>query len=172
MQHDYGTFGGLASKNVTLAEFQAAADASAAAVAQMETALAAVDPARVPPTNPAGYAGAARGVALSKGYLRAAFAWRLAGLSVALLGAHPAPAACASARAALADMQASAAAFGAAFPLEGAAWVVSTLDPALYSAPSFLTTTSERTMAAYASGWAASITAACGGEAGGRAGGA
>ena len=63
-------------------------------------------------------------------------------------------------------------AFGAAFPLEGAAWVVSTLDPALYSAPSFLTTTSERTMAAYASGWAASITAACGSEAGGRAGGA
>jgi hypothetical protein len=164
MQHDHGTFASLASKNVTLAEFEVAATASAAAIAQMEMALAAIDPAQVPPTNPAGYAGAVRAVALTKSYLAALFAWRSAGLAVALLGARPAPAACAAARDALDAMVASTAAFGATFPLEGAAWVVSALDPALFSAPSFLTTTTERTMNGYTPLWNSSITTACSGN--------
>jgi len=161
MQHDMGTFGALARKNVSLAQFAAAAAASAAAVAQMEAALAAVDPGAVPGSNPLGYAGAARAVAVSKGYLAALFAWRSAGLAVALLGAAPDAAACAEARGLVAAMAAAVAQFGAAFPLESASWVVAALDPALESAPSFLTTTSERTMAGYEPVWAAAVAAVC-----------
>ena len=51
--------------------------------------------------------------------------------------------------------------FGAAFPTESASWVVASLDPALESAPSFLTTTSERTMAGYGAVWTAAVAAVC-----------
>ena len=161
MQHDKGTFDGLARKNVTLAQFQDAADASTAALSQMEAALAAVDPGAVPASNPRGYAGAARAVAVSKGYLAALFAWRSAGLSVALLGAAPSAGACAEARGLVAAMADAVARFGAAFPTESASWVVASLDPALESAPSFLTTTSERTMAGYGAVWTAAVAAVC-----------
>ena len=91
----------------------------------------------------------------------ALFAWRSAGLAVALLGAAPDAAACAEARGLVAAMAAAVAQFGAAFPLESAAWVVAALDPALESAPSFLTTTSERTMAGYEPVWTAAVAAVC-----------
>jgi hypothetical protein len=167
MQHDNGAFKKLVAKGNASAladEFQAAADASAAAVERMEAALAAVDPGSVPGSNPAGYAGAARAVALSKAYLAALFAWRSAGLAVAALAAQPPPAgaaACDAAGAAAAASGAAAAAFDAAFPIESAAWEVGSLDAALYSAPGFLTSTRERTMAAYGPAWAADIAAAC-----------
>jgi len=118
----------------------------------------------VPGSNPAGYAGAARAVALSKAYLAALFAWRSAGLAVAALAAQPPPAgaaACDAARAAAAASGAAAAAFDAAFPIESAAWEVGSLDVALFSAPGFLTSTRARTMAAYGPAWAADIAAAC-----------
>ena len=76
---DSASFGPLAAKGITLAQMDAAANASAAAVGAMVTALAAVDPSVVPSTNPAGYAGAVRAVGVTKGYLEAYFSWRAAG---------------------------------------------------------------------------------------------
>jgi hypothetical protein len=167
MQHDPvpSKFAALAKAGWTVAEFEAAANASAAAVAQMEAALAQIDPAAVPPTNPAGYAGAARAVSVTKLYLSAYFAWRSAGLAVAILGLQKSPpqANCTAARGRVAASSAAASAFGAAFPVEGSTWVVSSLDPALYSAPSFLTNTAERFMLAYESRWTGEIDAACAG---------
>lgn len=160
MQHDSGgAFSGLA-KRFTGAQFRAAAAASAAAVADMAAALAAVDPAAVPASNPRGFEGAARAVGVTQGYLAAAFAWRTAGLLVAQLGAAPVAAACAEARGALADLAAAAAAFGAAFPAEAAAWVVASVDPALFSYPPFLSSL-ERTMAGFVPLWTAMVEATC-----------
>jgi hypothetical protein len=166
MQHDVGTFAKLAHANATIDSFTAPAAASDAAIAAMEAALAAVQPQRIPASNPSGWAGATRAVGVSKGYLAALFAWRATGLRVALLGVAvqrgtpPTPAACAAARSALADMAAKVQAFDAAFPLESASWVVGRLDPALESYPPFLQS-SERTMAAFAPVWSAQVEAAC-----------
>jgi hypothetical protein len=164
MQHDVGTFGKLAAANVSLASFTAPAAASAVAVASMEAALAALRPGSIPASNPFGLQGATRAVAVSKGYLQALFAWRTAGLTVALLQQQHRPprppAACAAARAAVLDMAARVSDFDAAFPLESASWVVGRLDPGLYSFPPFLEST-ERTMAAFAPLWSAQVEAAC-----------
>lgn len=170
MQHDPipSEFAKLAAGGLTLAEVTAPANASAAAVVLMQEALAAIDPAAVPATNPSGYAGAVRAVGLTAAYLRAYFGWRSAGTAVALLdtpGAAPSPADCATASALVAEAMAAAYAFGDAYPIESATWVVSTLDPALYSAPPFLANTLERTMVGYASPWTGNITRACGGGA-------
>ncbi len=164
MQRDVGTFGKLAAANTSLASFAAPAAASAQAVASMEAALAALRPGSIPASNPNGLAGAARAVAVTKGYLQALFAWRTAGLTVALLQQQyrppRPPAACAAARAALQALSTATAAFDASFPLESASWVVGRLDPGLYSFPPFLEST-ERTMAAFEPLWAAAVQAAC-----------
>jgi hypothetical protein len=161
MQHDVGTFSGLAAK-YSVAEFDAAAAASAAAVAQMEAALARIDPARVPPAYPAAAAGAATAVSLTRRYLAAHFAWRSAGLVVAQLSAAhtPPPADCAAARARVAALAAAAADFGAAHPIAAATWVVDALDEALWSHPPFLTST-QRTMAGFVKPWSSQIDALC-----------
>ena len=129
----------------------------------MASALARIDPAEVPSTNPAGYAGAARGVGLSAAYLRAYFSWRAAGLAFAQLPAQPGTnaTACAEARAGLGNVTADVAAFGAAYPIEGAQWAVSGLSQELWSAPSFLTNTFERDMAGWEGRWAAQLATAC-----------
>ena len=59
-------------------------------------------------------------------------------------------------------MVASIADFDEAYPLESAAWVVGRLDPALYSAPSFLTNTFNRTMSGYEHSWGTQVTTKCG----------
>jgi hypothetical protein len=164
LQHDVGAFARLAASGATLAAFEAAAAASAAAVGDMQAALAAISPASIPASNPQGWAGAARAVGVSGGYLQALFAWRSTGLRVALLGPHPTATACGAALAAIADMAAKVGAFDAAFPIESASWVVGRLDPALQSYPPFLQS-SERTMAAFAPRWRAQVAAVCpGGE--------
>jgi hypothetical protein len=160
MEHDVGEFAKLAAQGVTLDDFAAGANASAAAVAEMEAALAALRPASIPAGNPHALAGAIRAVGVTKGYLAALFAWRATGLRVALLGAKPSPAACAAADAAIKDMSARVAEFDAAYPIESATWVVGRLDPALYSYPPFLQS-SERTMAGFAPRWAAQMGAVC-----------
>jgi len=160
MQHDAGGAFGALAKKFTAAEFRAASDASAAAVADMEAALRGIDPAAVPASSPGALAGAARAVGVTRGYLAAAFAWRTAGLLVAALGGAPGAAACADARAALQQLSGAAAAFGAAFPEEAAAWVVAAVDPALLSWPPFLDS-AERTMAGFVPLWAAAVDGAC-----------
>jgi len=160
MQHDVGTFGKLAP-TTSLDDFDAAARASADAVADMEAALGAIDAAAVPAAHPRAYAGAVRAVGVARGYLAAAFAWRAAGLATAQLGRAPAPAACARARAYVAALNASARAFDAAFPRESAAWEVGALDAALYSHPPFLTST-YRTQLEFVEPWAAQARAVCG----------
>jgi hypothetical protein len=157
MQHDTGQFGGLAAR-FTVADFDAPAAASDAAVARMAAALARVAPAAVP--TPGALAGAARAVDVSRRYLAAAFAWRAAGLVVAQLGRAPLAGACADARARVATLDQRASAFGAAYPRESAAWVVADLDPALYSHPPFLDS-SQRTMRGFVAQWNAQIDAVC-----------
>jgi len=159
MQHDVGTFSGLAHKfNVT--DFDLPAATSAAAVAGMEAALARIDPALVPPAYAAAAAGAVNAVSVTKRYLAAYFAWRATGLVVAQLGAAPLADACAAARARLATLAAAVADFDAAHPLASRTWVVGALDPALFSHPPFLTS-SQRTMAGFVVSWASQVDAAC-----------
>jgi hypothetical protein len=161
MQHDHGdSFGGIARMNVTLAQFQAAADASGVAVGVMEAALGRVDPSAIPSTNPYGYAGAVRAVGVTKGYLAALFAWRSAGLAVALLGKKPAPSACSDTLGLIADLGAKVAVFDAAYPIESASWVVGRLDRALESYPPFLKSV-QRTMADYVGPWGAAVKSVC-----------
>lgn len=160
MQHDSNSFTKIAGQHVTLAQLQSAADASTAAVARMEAALAQIDAASVP--VPAVYTGAVRGVGVTKSYLACYHSWRTAGLAVVLLGSKPAPAACAAARSAVAAMVSAVASFDAAYPVESASWVVGALDVALWSAPSFLTNTYNRTMAGYEGSWSGQVDTKCG----------
>jgi hypothetical protein len=159
LQHDTGQFGSLAGR-FSVAEFDAAAAASDAAVARMAAAWARVSAAAVP--SPAAYAGADRSVNVTRRYLQAAFAWRAAGLVVAQLGRAPAPEACAAARARVALLAQRAAAFGADFPRESAAWVVADVDPGLWSHPPFLNS-SQRTMLGFVAPWTAQVDAVCAG---------
>lgn len=162
MQHDHGdTFGGIARMNVTLAQFQAAANASEAAVGDMEAALERVVPSAIPPTNPLGYAGAVRAVGVSKAYLAALFAWRSAGLAVALLGEKPTPSACNDTLALIADLGAKVAVFDGAYPIESASWVVGRLDKALESYPPFLQSV-QRTMGDFVEPWETTVKKTCG----------
>jgi hypothetical protein len=164
MQHADKQFADLLQKNITAADTLPAATASAAAAAAMAAALARIDPTQVPPTNPAGYAGAVRGVAISTRYLRAYFSWRATGLAFAALTAakpQPSPEACAEARAGLGNLTSAVSAFGEAFPIEGAQWAVSGLSRELWSAPSFLTSTTQRDMAGWVTIWSAQLASEC-----------
>lgn len=161
MQHADGEFESLLKKGVTAADTLPAARASEVALNAMSAALSRIDPAQIPPTNPAGYAGAARGVALSGNYLRAYFSWRAAGLAFAALGNKPNATACAEARAGLGNLTSAAAAFGGSFPIEGAQWAVSGLSEELWSAPSFLTNTYERSMAGWEGRWSQQLEGVC-----------
>jgi hypothetical protein len=66
LQHDVGTFSGLASK-YTLTEFDAAASASSAAIEVMENALLSIDPTKIPTAFPNADAGAARAFCMTRG---------------------------------------------------------------------------------------------------------
>jgi hypothetical protein len=161
MQHDNGdSFGGIARMNVTLAQFQAAADESGVAIGAMEAALGRVDPSAIPSTNPYGYAGAVRAVGVSKAYLAALFAWRSAGLAVALLGKKPTPTECSTTLGLIADLGVKVGNFDAAYPIESASWVVGRLDKALESYPPFLKTV-QRTMAGYVEPWGDEVKSVC-----------
>ena len=159
MQHDVGTFSGLAKK-FTLAEFDAAESESSAAIDVMESALALVDPSKIPLAYPNAYNGAARAVSMTRHYLSAAFSWRNAGLSVAQLGATPTPTQCADSKRRVALLLNTTTTFGQLFPIEGAQWVVSSLDESLYSHPPFLNS-SERTMFDFVERWLGQVSSVC-----------
>ena len=159
MQHDVGTFSGLATK-YTLTEFDAAASASSAAIDVMENALSLIDPSKIPTAFPYAYAGAARAVSMTRHYLSAAFSWRNAGLSVAQLGSKPTPTQCADSTNRIALLLNSTTTFGNLFPIEGAQWVVSSLDESLYSHPPFLNS-SERTMIDFVERWLGQVKSVC-----------
>jgi hypothetical protein len=164
IQHSDGTFEKLFAKGITAADTLPAAAASSAALALVEAALARVDPASVPASNPSGYAGAARAVAVSAGYLSTYFTWRAAGLAFAELAAAappPSGALCATARESLGNATTAIQAFAAAFPTEAAQWVVSGVSQELWSAPSFLTNTYERDMAGWLPRWASQLAGSC-----------
>lgn len=159
MQHDTGTFSGLAKK-FKASDFDTPAAESAAAVADMEAALAKIDPALVPPAYAAAAAGAVSAVSVSRRYLAAYFAWRSTGLVIAQLGAAPSSAACADARTRITTLAAAIADFDMAHPIASMTWVVGTLDPALYSHPPFLSS-SQRTMAGFVGAWTSQIDGVC-----------
>ena len=159
MEHDNGSFEKLAN-TFSIKDFDAAAEASAAAVAEMVEALSLISPAAVPEAYPYAYAGAVRAVGITRGYLAAMFSWRSAGLAVAQLGKKPSVSACAYVKAKLIELSTSTQLFGENFPIEAAQWTVSTLDPGLYSHPPFLDST-ERTMAGFITPWTAQVNGVC-----------
>jgi hypothetical protein len=156
----WGGWQSVASK-VTIAELQAAQNASAAAVAVMQAAVGALNPAAIPPTTPGGVAPVQRAVGVSALYLQAYFVWREAGVRNATLGAAPTPAACQGIAGVLAQLASAVQAFQTAYPIESGQWAVGSLDASLWIAPTFLTPTAYRTMADWAGAWQAHVNAVC-----------
>jgi hypothetical protein len=159
MQHDVGTFSSLSTK-FSLLDFDKASNLSFVAINEMENALSLIDPTKIPISFPNAYTGAVRAISLTRHYLSAYFSWRAAGLSVAQLGSKPIASQCIDSYERIDLLNQTASTFGILFPIEGAQWVVSSLDESLYSHPPFLTST-ERTMLLFVNRWMNQTSSVC-----------